>query len=519
MPAPKGPSLRKEAPVLASKQKNKNRRPGRPPQSGRENLSNYSGSRPRSAPPPMPPIQYQYSGSMKGYEEEIMPPRRTHQPVDNGILFPGPEARRSSAPSGGGAQGRTTRYPSGGAQSRRPRSGGQRLRPADRPASRSREIPPGSPQRAAAAQQRLARKKRRLTRAMVRRRRLRRRITAALLLLAVVAAGSYLTMVMLFKISAIEMRDASGQRLDQAGGYTSAQVLEALGVQLEENIFSFDPEEKAAALEQAFPLLEQIEVQRVYPSTVVVQVTPAQPAYGMQAGNGWVTLSASLKILTTESQQPELPVLWGGEPVSLEPGVQLEYRAEPEQPAASSSGASSESGAASEAEPELPEDRRLETLQGMLAELERRGLLSGVTRLEYASAEDAAFLYEDRISVRLGTLNELEYKMDYVEYMLRNENGDGCAATDTGTLDCSHVRSDGTVQVIFAQGEPELPSGYQVPEELPEEPEPPAAAEETAPGETPAESGGTAEPAPQDTAETEPAQTETAPAAGEQSGG
>lgn len=455
--------------ALASKQKKNNRRPGRPPQTGRENLSNYSGgSRPRSAPPPVPPIQYQYSANMKGYDDELMPPRRQHVPVDNGILFPGPESRQNPRrPAASGQNRSPSRSPS--ARSGGTRSGqrsGPRLRPSG---SSSREIPPGSPQRAAAAQQRLARKKRRLTRAMVRRRRLRRRITAALLLLAVVAAGSYLTIVMLFKISAIEVRDSSGQRLDQAGAYTSAQVLEALGVQLEENIFSFDPGEKAAALEQAFPLLEQIEVKRVYPSTVVVQVTPAQPAYAMQAGNGWVTLSASLKILASESVQPDLPVLWGGDPVSLTPGVQLEYQAEPDQTAASSDAAGS--AASSEAEP-APADPRLETLQGMLEQLERRGLLSGVTRLEYASAEDAAFLYEDRISVRLGTLNELDYKMDYVEYMLRNENGDGCAATDTGTLDCSHIRSDGTVQVIFAQGEPELPSGYRIPDPAPEETEP-----------------------------------------------
>ena len=70
--------------------------------------------------------------------------------------------------------------------------------------------------------------------------------------------------------------------VSEAGGYSSEQILQALGVQKEENIFSFDPAAKAAALEKVFPMLEDIRVERDYPSTVVVRVTEAQPAYAMQ---------------------------------------------------------------------------------------------------------------------------------------------------------------------------------------------------------------------------------------------
>ena len=91
-----------------------------------------------------------------------------------------------------------------------------------------------------------------------------------------------------------------------------------------------------------------------------------------------------------------------------------------------------------------------------------------------------AFLYQDRISVWLGTLNELDYKLDYAEYMLLNKEGKGCAETDTGRLDCSHVRTDGSLQAIFAQGAPALPSGYTLPQPEPDaqtEPDAASAAE------------------------------------------
>lgn len=401
----------------------------------------------RRAPPPRPPIQYTQSGNMKGYEEEIMPPRPVHTPVDNGIEFP--TQPRQTPPAGRRRPTQRKGQPQRNGSPRRPARKNQAARPLQSAARRE------------------GTKKRKITRAMLRRRRLYRRLTALLLLVAVVAAGIYLTMTMLFKISAIEVRNAEGELLQQAGAYSSEEVLQVLGLQLEENIFSFSAEEKEAILEQQLPLLEQIDVIRRYPGTVEVRVTPAVPTYAIQTSAGWLTISANLKVISSGAEQPDLPVLYGGEPASTQPGVQLSYLT----PAAEGEAASG-SAAASQTEGEQT-DTRLEVLQTILGVLSERGLLAGVTRIEFEDPEQIAFLYEDRISVLLGTLNGLDYKMDYTQYLLLNTDGKGCAPTDTGALDCSHLKTDGTLQAIFAQGEPELPSGYVVPEPVPE-PEPPA---------------------------------------------
>ena len=147
--------------------------------------------------------------------------------------------------------------------------------------------------------------------------------------------------------------------------------------------------------------------------------------------------------------------------------------------------------------------------------LETYGLLDDVTRIEFEDTEQMAFLYQDRISVLLGTLNELDYKLKLGQYVLLDSDGKGCAATDTGVLDLSHLSASSTRKFRFAQGEPELPSGYVVPE-TPELPETPAesgaadpAAAETAPA---ADDAAQADPAAAaDTAEdpTEPTETQT----------
>lgn len=377
--------------------------------------------------------------------------------ADNSIQFPQQTARRPNNQNQSRRQGQqrsqrprqnTTAYPTNGS---RPRNG-------QRPQSSGRYRPTEANLRSPARRE--GRKKRRLTRAAVRRRRAIRRLTALALLLCVIGVGVYLTVTMLFKINTLEVA-VDGEVVQEVGGYSSAEILQALGVHAEENIFSFDPAEKAAALEKQFPLLENIQVERDYPNTVVVRTNAATAVYAMQTSGGWLSLSAGLKILDQDSAQPDLIILCGGEPVSTTPGTQLEFETGPSGP--SSGSAVSDSTASSEAGP--PTDKRLESLNTLLTALDSSELGADVTRIEFEDPEQMAFLYQGRISVLLGTLNELDYKLRLAKYVLLNEDGKGCSPTDTGMLDLSHLSASSSRKFRFAQGEPTLPSGWTAPEE------------------------------------------------------
>lgn len=386
--------------------------------------------------------------------------------ADNSIQFPQQTARRPNNQNQSRRQGQqrsqrsrqnTTAYPTNGS---RPRNGQrpQNVQSARRPQSGGRYRPTEANLRSPARRE--GRKKRRLTRAAVRRRRAIRRLTALALLLCVIGVGVYLTVTMLFKINTLEVA-VDGEVVQEVGGYSSAEILQALGVHAEENIFSFDPAEKAAALEKQFPLLENIRVERDYPNTVVVRTNAATAVYAMQTSSGWLSLSAGLKILDKDSAQPDLIILCGGEPVSTTPGTQLEFETGPS--GASSGSAASDSAASSEAGP--PTDKRLESLNTLLTALDSSELGADVTRIEFEDPEQMAFLYQGRISVLLGTLNELDYKLRLAKYVLLNEDGKGCSPTDTGMLDLSHLSASSSRKFRFAQGEPTLPSGWTAPEE------------------------------------------------------
>ncbi len=440
------------------------------------------------------------TGSSYGYNGEPLsrPPSRSangsvrSSRADNSIQFPTqPQNRRP-------AQGNNTMpYPSGnrpaGSRPKNAKSGGKQRRPANNArsgqSSRKNQNVQNSPNRqhpAGSQSQRLRpaqsapqqtparrekRKKRKVTRATLRRRRILRRLTAFAMLLCVIGAGIYLTMTMLFRINSIQVQTPDGKQVTEIAGYSADNILQQMGVQLEENIFSFEPGEKAAVLEQNFPLLGSIKVIRDYPNTVVVQVTEAVPAYAVQNGSKWLVISDQWKILSEESTQPEgLCTLYGGKLQDTAPGQAFCLVEDAD--AASTSG-SEAAGSESTAD---TEDARMEALRTLVSKLEEYGLSQDVTRLEVADTEQIAFLYQDRISVLLGTLNDLDYKLDRARYVLTNADGKGCGPTDTGRLDFSHTSASSTRKIYFAQGEPTLPSGYVVPPKAEE----PAPAEDTA---------------------------------------
>ena len=407
--------------------------------------------------------------------------------ADNSIQFPTQSQTRRPAQGSN-----TTQYPSG-SRPKNAKSGGKQRRPANNARSgqnsRKNQNAQNHPNRqhpAASQNQRLRpaqsdpqqsparreqRKKRKVTRATLRRRRMLRRLTAFAMLLCVIGAGIYLTMTMLFRINSIQVQTPDGKQVTEIAGYTADSILQRMGVQLEENIFSFEPGEKAAVLEQNFPLLGSIKVIRDYPNTVVVQVTEAVPAYVVQNGSKWLVISDKWKILSEESTQPEgLCTLYGGKLQDTTPGQGFWFVEDADTASASGSEAAESESAVS------TETARMEALRTLRSKLEEYGLSQDVTRLEVADTEQIAFLYQDRISVLLGTLNDLDYKLDRARYVLTNADGKGCGPTDTGRLDFSHTSASSTRKIYFAQGEPTLPSGYVVPPKAEE----PAPAEDTA---------------------------------------
>lgn len=400
----------------------------------------------------------------------------------------------------------------------------QRMRPAPNNAPQRPRTPAGqadhaplydqdSGRPAAPPPQRRGRKRRLyLTKKELRRRARRRRMLAMLGTVAAIAAGAALSVALLFKVTAITIKNPDGvpqaaqaapasqaasepqaassdpggaaasqpqptpepteppvQSTVNTGPYTEQQILAALGVQLGDNMFSFRLDEKQAQLDLALPLLEQVRLKRRYPGTLEVYVTPAVATYCAQTAEGWLVLSRTLKVMETTAEQPAGLRVLLCDAKATQPGTALETLALEraalayEQAKTAAQAAASAAGAASGPSATMPpedmvRDANRIALDELLSALEQAGLLEQATVLDVADPEEMAFLYDGRISVRLGTMNEMEYKLQLAGYILRNEDGQGCSVTDVGVLDVSHILSDGSIRPTFRQGEALLPS-------------------------------------------------------------
>ncbi len=235
-----------------------------------------------------------------------------------------------------------------------------------------------------------------------------RRLTAFAMLLCVIGAGIYLTMTMLFKISSIQVQTADGKQVQEVGGYSADRSCRRMGVQLERTSSALTPATRPLCWKRSSRCWRSIRVVRDYPNTVVVQVTEAVPAYAMQNGSsGWLTLSDKLKILEKHSAQPE----------GLAPCTAASRCQDTRRPADLCGGAQGRQHLRT-APPTAVRHGEDETDRAGSAEhpagskLDDAGMSADVTRIEFADTDEMAFLYQDRISVWLGTLNDLDYKLD-----------------------------------------------------------------------------------------------------------
>lgn len=289
--------------------------------------------------------------------------------------------------------------------------------------------------------------RRRVTRGEMRRRRRRRRIIAFTLLLALAALGVALSVTVLLKVEGFRLEGPEKDTPPDTGIYTEDAILAALNVPLGENIFQFSLADKEQAMAAALPYLETIQVRRSLPGTIVVRVTPAVERYVMLGPGGWVILSGGLKVLQVSPNEPAgLMRITGAEPSGAVAGRPLALLEDSlPQDAGAASGAGSRAAGEEEA-------AWLETVSRLLKGLEESHLLDGVTSLDLGGLTEISFLYQGRIRVLLGTANSLDYKLKFAEELILNVHGDGLLETDRGSLDISHLRSDGSIQPVFSPG-------------------------------------------------------------------
>ena len=298
------------------------------------------------------------------------------------------------------------------------------------------------------------RHQRRVTQVEKMRIRRRRKIIGILCMLGVLAVGVFLSINLLFKVTDFRIENMDRTTPANTGIYTEEQILQLLDVQVGDNLFGFSTRKKSEELKEQLPYLDDVQVNVQMPGTVVIKVQPATERFAVETSSGWLILSDGLKVLRSDSVQPE----------GL---IQLDARLNPNQPTTPGSYlvlmdsdtlvATGETAESAGEEDDAADSRAETVLNQLMEKLDEYGMLDGVTLLSLRDLEEISFLYQGRVSVVLGTANNLDYKMLFAYYIFIVADGKGLNSSYRGTLNVSHQRSDGSIMGYFtpAQASPE----------------------------------------------------------------
>lgn len=248
-----------------------------------------------------------------------------------------------------------------------------------------------------------------------RKRRKWRKIILTALATVVIIAGVIASVRVIFKIETISV---SGESI-----YQLEEILSALPVKNGDNLFSFNTAKTLAAVQEALPYLGSVTIARKLPSTIQVAVVNAVETYNVNTGDGWAVLDEKFRVLRVTAEPPSGCVMILGVDVAHAKAGQMVA---------------------------FDDAEKLAAFTAICAALTAREL-AAVGEIDLSNILDMTVLYDNRIRINLGTVNEMDAKVEWAKYLLTNQEAgkEYIGAEERGTLDVSARNDEGRIKGAF----------------------------------------------------------------------
>lgn len=194
--------------------------------------------------------------------------------------------------------------------------------------------------------------------------------------------------------------------------YTDEEIIAAFGREAGDNlIFSFRAGREEESMEERLPYLEDVQINRRPLDTVVFRVTVAQERYYVEWEDQYAILSPQRKVLGIEAERPEGLVQLTG--VSAEAGVTPGHVLD------------------------LGDEELQASMDALLEALDGHVFGQNVTRVDISDPLGMSFVWQGRITVKVGSKSNMQVKLDYAYILLTDQEQSRISDTDVGTLDVS----------------------------------------------------------------------------------
>lgn len=226
-----------------------------------------------------------------------------------------------------------------------------------------------------------------------------------LVMLAVVAV-IVLSMIIFFKVKHIEVLLPQGENGEKAY-YTAEEIIEASGINLDENLLSLSKATVAARIHAALPYVNDIQVKKQLPGTVIISFSEFDVSYAIQDETGaWWLMSREGRILEATEEKEAKTHLYVTGMLIQKPEI-----GDFIQPASSAGADPSEIGA------------KHAVVLEVIPALEGSSFVKQLDRIDVSTSYDLILWWEsDRYKIRLGTTENLNYKLQFLQSVLDNND-------------------------------------------------------------------------------------------------
>ncbi len=201
--------------------------------------------------------------------------------------------------------------------------------------------------------------------------------------LLVAAVGTVLSLTVFFKIKSIDVYGESR--------YSSKEIIKVANVQLESNLVRLDSEQISGRIEKELPYIEEVKIKKRLPTTLEFNVVAAKIAGYIAADDGYYIVSTEGKLLEKSVDKPEKMAEING--ITLEKPSVSQYI----------------------------DGENIKYVK-KIYEAFGEGMSSNITALSVGDRIDLSFVYNDRVTVKLGSESDLSKKLKFVVKIISDPN-------------------------------------------------------------------------------------------------
>ncbi len=219
------------------------------------------------------------------------------------------------------------------------------------------------------------------------RRKKNRSLYFLMILILMIFAFVVLSLTVFFKIEKITIMGSAP--------YSQEQIIAASGVKNGDNIIRIDTKKVEQNVLDALVNVESVKVSREFPAELRIEVTQCVPAANIECGGKYFVISKQRKIIEENLSAPKenLPVIYGYDTASPEIN----------KPANSND---SEKG------------QIVDEILNIIENLQ----FEKIDKIDITDRLAIMLIYDNRISIKLGSRTDLEYKTNFAKTIITGEN-------------------------------------------------------------------------------------------------